>query len=188
MKLGPRQVRLVTPFWPTLTGRRLRFVGRRNAVQLQETALVVEGDVLRFFYLGVERFFGGVFAEWTTITVPYSRIVSVRYRSNLWVVLVVLAPVLGLAGLMAVGVVTGDISALEIASALVALVLPVGLLVYIVWRVLAPKYTVTFRAKDGTRTTFAFRVRSRAARKEFDAALAKYQDAARQFRKRGRPC
>lgn len=181
MKLDPNQVRLLTPFLPGLSRRRLRFAGRRNAVQLQETALVIEGDLLRFHYLGFERLFAGAVSEWTTVTMPYSRITRVRYKSNLFVRLLILVPALGLAGLMAVGILNGAPSAVEILTALAALALPVGVLWWLVWRGLGPTYVVQFRAKDDTLTEVTLRVRSRALRKEFDAALAGYRDAARRF-------
>ncbi len=188
MKLTPGQVRLVAPFWPTISGRRLRFTGGGGTIQLQETALVIEGNLLRFFYLGIERFFGGVFGEWTTVTVPYSRITSVRYRSRVVVRVVLLVPVVVLVLLMAVGIVTGGIGVLELAAALVALAIPVGVLVFVAWWMLGPLYTVKFRAKDGTRTVFCFRIRSRKRRREFDAALEKYRDAAQRYDTEGRSC
>ena len=181
MKLDPKQVRLLTPFLPGVFRRRLRFTGRRNAVHLQETALVVEGDLMRFHYLGLERLFAGVISEWTTVTVPYSRITRVRFRRNLLVRLALLVPVLGLAALMAVGIVNSAPSEGEILLSLGALALPVLGLWFLVWRGLGPTHLVEFRAKDGTPTAITFRVRSKALRKEFDAALARYRDAARRY-------
>lgn len=181
MKLDPNQVRLLTPFLPGLTRRRLRFAGKRNAVHLQETALVVEGDLLRFHYLGFERLFAGAVCEWTTVTVPYSRITRVKYRSRLLLRLAILLPILGMAGLIASGVLTTAPNVFEVVSALVALAVPVVVLWLLVWRGLGPTYTILFRAKDGTPTDFTLRVRSKPLRKQFEAALARYRDAARRF-------
>lgn len=181
MKLDPKQVRLLTPFLPGLTRRRLRFVGPRNAVQLQETALVIEGDLLRFHYLGFERLFAGAVSEWTTVTIPYSRITRVRYRRKLVLRLAILLPVLGLAGLIATGILTGAPSAVEVVTALAALALPVGVLVWLVWKGLGPTYMIQFRAKNGTLTEITLRVKSRALRAEFGDALDRYRDAARRF-------
>src|SRR5262245_33601650 len=90
MKLGPRQIRFIRPFWPALSGRRLRFACRRNPIHLQETELVVEGETLRFHYLGIAGLCARSLSEWTMVTVPSSRINSMRYRSNLWLRLVII--------------------------------------------------------------------------------------------------
>lgn len=186
MKLGPRQVRLVTPFWPTLFGRTLRFTGRRNTVQLQETALVAEGELLLFPCLGLERLFGRALSAWSTVTVPYSRIVAVRYRPRrvLRVGILVLLLALSAATLQLLRVDPAEWTWLDAAADALILVPFVALACIVWWRV-PPTYTVRFRAKDGKRTRFHFTVRSRAARRQFDDALAQYRQASQAFARVG---
>ena len=180
MRLGPRQVRLITPFWPTLTGRTLRFTGRRNSIDLQETALVAEGDLLLFPCLGLERLFGRVLSARTTVTVPYSRLLAVRYRPRRVLRLVLLA---GLAAVMFLNFQLPRMPAAEwtsldaVGDALLAV--PFVALGAVVWWGIRPAYAVRFRARGGRRTRLHFAVRSRAVRAQFDAALAEYRRAAR---------
>ena len=172
-------MRLSTPFWPALTGRTLRFTGRRNSVHLQETALVAEGEMLLFRCLGLERLFGRALSARTTVTVPYSRLVAVRYRAGWGLRLSILA---GLAVFLALtlGAPWDDPTGMEwVADALI--LVPVAILGVFVWRGIRPAYAVRFRAKDGRRTRLHFTVRSRAVRRQFDAALAEYRRAARTY-------
>src|SRR5262245_36202943 len=84
MRLDSRQFRFVVPFVSYPRRKVVRFGGRRGSIQIQETALVVEGELLRFtFIIGLEWLFRRALSEWTTVTVPYSRIDSVRL-SRLW--------------------------------------------------------------------------------------------------------
>ena len=84
MRLDDRHIRFIRPFWPKIGQRLVPLGGRRGSVHLQETALVVEGDLLRFrFLLGIEWLFRQALSEWTSVTVPYARIERVR-RSRLW--------------------------------------------------------------------------------------------------------
>jgi hypothetical protein len=178
--LDPKQVRFVAPFLSGLMPGRLAFYGNRNAVHLQETALVVEGELLRFHFLGLERFFARALSEWTTVTVPYGRIVRVKYRSKIVVRVLLVLPAV-LFGLLAV-VAVKDMKPADLTGPITLLVgclLLIGLILYLVLRRLVPTYTITFRSKDGKKRAFSFAVRSKAARREFDAALAAYRDAAR---------
>jgi hypothetical protein len=78
VKLDPRTVRFVTPTLLSAIVRRVPFVGRENAVQLHETALVVEGHRLKIRFLGLELLFGPALGEWSAVTVPYARIARAR--------------------------------------------------------------------------------------------------------------
>jgi hypothetical protein len=183
MKLAPRQVRFVLPFWQGFSRRRLRFAGKRNTIHLQETALVVEGEIFRFHYLGLERFFARVFSEWTTVTVPYSRITAARCRRKTVFPLLILA----MYTIMALIVIPGayfDPRKQALAEAAGFLVLAgaasAALAAGSRWG-FAPTHSVTFRARDGKLTSFLFRIRSKAVRMEFDEVLSKYRDAARAF-------
>ena len=70
MKFGPRDLRFTYPVWASFRGV-VVFIGRRNTLHLQETALVIEGYLQRFFFFVIiDRFFRMALSEWTTVTVP----------------------------------------------------------------------------------------------------------------------
>jgi hypothetical protein len=180
MKLDPKQVRLITPFWPVLFGRTLLFTGRRNTIHLQETALVAEGEVLLFHCLGLERLFGRAMSSWSTVTVPYSRIVSIRHRSKLLVRLIILTLLFALPALtmQLPRMNPSDWNWFDAAADLIILA-PVVLLACLVWWGIPAAHTLRFRSKDGKLRRFHFAVRSRAARRQFDEAMTQYRQAAR---------
>jgi hypothetical protein len=180
VKLGPKQVRFVRPFWPALFGRTLRFAGRRNTIHLQETALVVEGEILRFHYLGLERLFARALSEWTMVTIPYSRIESVQYRKRvaLRIAIVVIAAALAILG-MRLPWTTPDKWTMLDAIADALLLVPVVVLAGLIWWLIRASYLLVFRSKDGTRIRLSFRVRSKAQRLAFDTALQSYREASR---------
>jgi hypothetical protein len=168
---------MIAPFWPTLIGRTLRFMGRRNTIQLQETALVAEGDLLLFPCLGLERLFGRALSARTTVTVPYSRLLAVRFRRR-WVLRLTILALLAAFLAVTLQPPWDDPTGMEwVADALI--VVPVALLALVVWWGIRPSYTIRFRTKDGWRTRLQFAIRSRAVRAEFDAALTGYRKAAR---------
>jgi hypothetical protein len=74
MKFGPKGVRFTNPVM-TLAGKCLTFLGRQNTLHLQETALVVEGDLRRFSLPIFDLFIQRALCEWSLVTIPYSRIV-----------------------------------------------------------------------------------------------------------------
>jgi hypothetical protein len=179
MRLGPRQVRMIAPFWPTLIGRTLRFMGRRNTIQLQETALVAEGDLLLFPCLGLERLFGKALSARTTVTVPYSRLIAVRYRRRR-VLRLIIVGLLAAVVALTVDAPWDDPTGFEwVPDALI--LVPVAVLAALVWWGIRPAYVLRFRTKDGWRTRLQFAIRSRALRAEFDAALAGYREVARTY-------
>lgn len=84
VRLENRQVRFIVPFLTLHPRRVVKLGGRRGGIQLQETAMVVEGELLCFtFIVGLEWLFRRALSQWTTVTVPYSRIESVRV-TRLW--------------------------------------------------------------------------------------------------------
>jgi hypothetical protein len=180
MKLGPKQVRFVRPFWPALFGRTLRFAGRRNTIHLQETALIVEGEILRFHYLGLERLFGRALSEWTMVTVPYSRIASVRYRKliGLRVAIVLAATMLAILAMRLPWTPREEWTTLDAVADTLVLI-PVVVLAGLVWWLIRASYLFVFRSKDGTRIRLGFRIRSKAQRLAFDTALQSYREASR---------
>jgi hypothetical protein len=186
MKLGPKQVRFVRPFWPALFGRTLRFAGRRNTIHLQETALVVEGEILRFHYLGLERLIARALSEWTMVTLPYSRIASVRYRSHLGLRLAILlaAAALSTLAMRLPWTPSGEWTSLDmVADALVAV--PVVVLAGLIWWGIRSSYALVFRSKDGARIRLCFVIRSKAQRLAFDTVLGSYREASRVYTRTG---
>jgi hypothetical protein len=179
MKLTPKQVRYIYPFLPGIVTRALRFTGRRNTLHLQETALVMEGELIRFGYIGFERLIPRALAEWTTVTVPYGRIVRVRYqRRTLLRVLIALALVFGFV-LFAVLTIQG-VGFMELVMLVPTLALLVVLAVFL-FRAFPRCYKLVFRTRDGKVARVSFRVKRPADRNAFAARLAEYRTAAAAF-------
>lgn len=173
MKIEGKQLRFSRPFVPRWRERRLNFSGKKNSLQLQETALVVEGALLKVHFLGMERFFRQALSERTTVTIPYNRIEVAKARTP-WVLraIILLLPfVLGCAGMCFPS--EGDsVAAFFGAIVLGVIALPLLLL-------LRTKYRISYRAKDGRRWGLYLRIKGRALRREFDAALQKQRTAAK---------
>jgi hypothetical protein len=182
MKLGRKQVRFVRPFWPTLFGRTLRFAGRRNTIHLQETALVVEGEIFRFHYLGLERLFGRALSEWTMVTIPYSRIASAQYRKHLGlrIGIVLIGAALATLGMQTPWTPRAEWTTWH-AVADTLLLVPVVVLAGLIWWLIRASYILVFRSKDGTRIRLSFRIRSKAQRLAFETALQSYREASRGY-------
>jgi hypothetical protein len=171
MKIDARHVRFVAPL-PAPGRKRLLFVGRANTVQLQETALVIEGHVKKLSFPIVDRFFQTVLSQRTTVTIPYSRIVRWKY-SPLYVArtlaaLVAWGPVLFCLAIWFKPKVDPE-GPLVVAGMLAVL----GLLEtwLIIGRLLAPRNRVLFRRADGGLTMIAFRVRTRRRQRAFAGLL-----------------
>ena len=175
MRLDPRKVRFVAPlFHVGVFGGAIRFVGRENTVHLQETALVAEGNLLKVGLLGLELLFRRALAEWSTVTVPYSRITAVRYVRFPALRLVALAVLAVCLAVPAVAFVAEPTAGL--AMAIVTLV-PALAAVYVAVRV-AARYVIRFRARDGRSTKFMFRITTAKLRAEFDRRLRENRAAA----------
>jgi hypothetical protein len=175
MRLDPKKVRFVTPFTALgLLGDAVRFVRGPKTVQLQETALVVEGNILKVGLLGLEVLFRGALIEWSSVTIPYARITRVKFRRfplsrklallvfPLWVLMVLLSARGGFGPALEVGLLG---------------LIPVFLALYVFLRV-SPRFVLDFRAKSGRRTTLLFHVTDRKLRNAFAAKLAEYREAA----------
>ncbi len=169
MRLDPAKVRFVAAGLELGLSSQagLRLVGKENNVQLLETALVVEGNLLKVGLLGLERLFRAALAEWTTVTVPYSRVE--RARLVRWPTFRVFG-----ATLLAVPplVVPFDLAN---GVLLATFLVPLGLV--LVWRS-KPQYEVRFRTRDGRRRKFRFRIADRRLARAFDARLKRYLAAA----------
>ena len=81
MKFGPHGLEFTAPAWAPCR-RRLTFLGRGNTLFLQETALVIEGNLLRFKLPVLDRYIQRAFCEWSTVTITVSaaRIIAVAQR------------------------------------------------------------------------------------------------------------
>ena len=179
MKLDARQVRFLPSFLPTWRTRTLRLGGRGGSLHVQEPALVLEGELLRFrLIFGIEWLFRRALSEWTTVTVPYARIIRVR-RTRAWLVriLLILALIVTWGGMVLLIWLNPSMGML--------LGLPVALMTvlfgYILLRVRST-VTVVYRPKSGRRTQVLVWVRRRALRQAFLAALSAHRAAADRFR------
>lgn len=178
MRLDPSKVRYVSPMMQAgIFSTPLRMVGKQNTVALLETSLVFEGNVLKIGVLGMELLFRAALAEWTSVTVPYSRIVKAKY---------VRFPVARLfALLLAIAVVA--IGALALSQSPEAVV-PVafvggGLLVLCLYMIvrIPPRFVLSFRSKAGRKTVLQFRVLDADLRRRFQDKLAEYRLSATGF-------
>lgn len=177
MKLDPAKVKFLPPLVPSLTARTIRFVGKRNSVQLLETALVVEGNILKVTLLSIERLFQAAVSEWTTVSVPYARIVKAKQQSRLFLRLFWLG--LGLFFFTW----SLDVS-FKNRPEDVIYILGIGLFLLLFFGYLAfrlpSRYVVVFRSKDRRKRAFFFKIRSRKLRKSFDEALQRNRQVARE--------
>jgi hypothetical protein len=176
MKLDSRQFRFTVPF-ATFSARRLvRLGGKRGSLHLQETALVAEGELLRFtFIIGLEWLFRRALSEWTMVTVPYSRIQAVRI-SKLW-------PLRVLSALFVIGSIA--LIAYVWNSDFAPPIMVFGfagtlLLAYVNLRV-RKSIHVEYWRKD-RRRRLVFQIPRRVLRQSFLSTLGAHQEAARQFR------
>ena len=88
---------------------RPRFCGKRHSAQLTEPALVLQGEIRKLSFPIVDMLFVRALSEWTTMTIPYSRLIKLRHGRRLWRWLGVFLGgcVAGLAG-MALAVISAD--------------------------------------------------------------------------------
>jgi hypothetical protein len=143
---------------------------------LQETALVAEGELIRFQYFGTEWLFRRALSEWTTVTIPYARITSVRFRrSSMLALLLMLATAVAVAWSATLYLVADDARAgmREAAPWAISAVLVGGLTL-----LMRPSHRVSFRGKDGRSRILAFIVRNKRLRKPFLDTLAEHRAAA----------
>jgi hypothetical protein len=177
VRLDPAKVRFVAAGIEVgLTSQAgLRLVGKENNIQLLETALVVEGGLLKVGLLGLERLFRAALTEWTTVTVPYARIDKARLIR--WPLLRLVGGFLLLVvvGLVGVGAIYGGGQG-EAAFLTFAVGLTAGGGVLLWWA--KPQYEVRFRAKDGRRRKLRFRIADRRLARQFDDRLRLYRTAA----------
>ncbi len=180
MKVDAKNIRFVA-VGPWFRRRSLQFVGRANTMQLLETALVIEGYRQTIGYPVIDFLFRWALSEWTTVTVPYSRIVYCRF-SGPWfmrglVCLLVLLPVFGLliSLLIAIFVLGKDSGAISV-FIFAAVAFP--LLVWLTFRLLPARYSLKFGLPGGKVGLTRFRIKNRKLRKAFEEKLRENRKAA----------
>ncbi len=174
MKFGPKGMRFVSPVM-NLLGKCLTFVGRQNSLQLEETALVIDGDAQRFFLPFFEWFVRGALAKRTLVTVPYSRIVFARRRRYL-----VGKTFWWLGGLGVYGWLLFETKEAEMlfffAVVFGLTFLLLGVLVHLLLR---PRFHLVYRQANGNKCRVCFRFTSRKLQREFVRRLEANRVAAR---------
>jgi len=179
MRLDHRHIRFTTP---QLTIRRpnlIRLGGSRGSLNLLETALIAEGELMRFSFLGTEWMFRRALSEWTAVTVPYSRITAVRYsRLVAFRVISILAVASGIAA--SATLLWGlDDQGLGLLTAAYTVGMA-AFLGFLNWWI-KPYCRVNYRGKDGRSYLLAFTFRTKRLRKPFLDALAAHRAAAGQY-------
>jgi hypothetical protein len=183
MKIDGKALVFRTPTaWPGR--RRLRFLRKGNSVHLLETALVVEGYQQRFGFPVLDCLFRQALSEWTTVTIPYSRILDYAYRARFWWravgVPLLWLPVLALAlnGLFdprhtvenRIGVLTFT-TGLAVAMAVITY--------FLLTEALAPRNVLVYQQADGQRAILVFSIRSKPRQEAFRRQLEVNREASR---------
>jgi hypothetical protein len=185
MKLDAKQVRFRQSMFAGLSRSALTFAARRTSIHLQETAMVLEGELVQFHFFGLERFFARAVSEYSTVTVPYSRLSKVKYNRR-WLIRGLIYLIAGFGCLLTYAAqfnnARGDLTGAFVLTGMIGSL--IALVTYLALQAVPPTYRVTYRNPDGAKRTFAFVVRKKAVRKRFDAELAKYRDAGKKFAER----
>jgi hypothetical protein len=181
MKLEAKQVRMLIPFLPSFRVDRLWFVGNRNTLQLLETALVIEGYRMRFFFPLLDHFFRQPLSEWTTLTVPYSRILRFQYAPRILLRVLVTALLCLPIGLSLFELAFADPKWDPASGAFLAplVVLILVLTLYCNFRMFASRNYLWYRQSNGRRAVLVFRIRSRKMQQAFEQQLQSYLQATR---------
>lgn len=177
MKIASKHIRFQSAmWWPTR--RRLNFVSSSNTLQLLETALVVEGYLQRFFFPVLDRFFQQPLSEWTTVTIPYSRVLDCKYDPKT-IVRSVLGGLFFLPAVLALALfaLAGNVGIEALFFSGMLALLGAVLTGYVCFYRLVPRTYLLFRQADGTRAIIVFRIPSRKRRLEFEEALRKNRAA-----------
>lgn len=184
MKLNPKHVHFISPFINLgQPGAIPRFVGKEKNVQLRETAFVIEGNILKVSFLGLDSFFQRAVTENTSLTIPYQRMQETRLVR--WplsrIIFLILSFVLPSLGCLFYFVIpfNSDLSGLMtfifvfcIASTMVSL--------YSIARI-RPRHQIVYLDKQNKRRSLLFRISSKPLRTQFDQQLLLYLTAARQY-------
>ena len=179
MKFGPKALWFVWPAW-TLFRRLLGFIGRDNTLPLQETALVIEGDLVRFRLPILDLFIQRAFAERSLITIPYSRIVRLTHARYIAAKVLYWLPAAAVYALMlrAVWDAMDPAGSAYVLTLMGLLFLLIG---YLVHRFFRARHVLTFRRADGKRCVVCFCLTRRKQRRRFVELLKANRDAARKL-------
>jgi hypothetical protein len=177
MKFGPKGLAFTWPAW-TLFRRHLAIIGRDNTLHLQETALVIEGDLIRFGLPVFDVFVKRAFAERSLVTIPYSRIVGLTRAC--YITVKALWWLLTIAVFATIASTVWDPN--NSGDSLYYLGL-VGLMLllqgYLMHRFFRSRHVLLFRRADGDRCVVCFCLTSRKRRRQFVDLLRTNRDAAR---------
>lgn len=176
MKFGPKALGFVWPVW-TPFRRFLGFIGRDNTLHLQETALVIEGDLVRLRLPILDMFVKRAFAQHSMVTIPYSRIVRLTCPQYLTVKVLWWL----LAGMLFAWTAWGSLTLDPMGSAyyLTLIGLLFLLIGYLVHRFFRSRHALLFRRADGKRCVVCFCLTRRKQRRQFAELLQANRDAAR---------
>jgi hypothetical protein len=182
MKCKPRFLRFDRPVWTPSRGQ-LIFLGKGNTLHLQETALVVEGNLLCFRLPVVDRFIQRAFSRWSMVTVPYSQITYHVYRTyriakGIYWGLAGLAFALAYVLMSRSEAFAGDRSgALDLLFLLALWLLLIGAWVHL--RTFRSRHLLWFLNKDDDQRLLCFRFLSRDLRQRFMEVLEANRKTAR---------
>jgi hypothetical protein len=180
VKIESKQVSFL-PVAPWPGRRRFRFYGNANSMQLLETALVFEGYRKTLGFPVIDILVQWAMCEWTTVTVPYSRIARCRY-SRRWVARSVIfaffiLPMIVMIGLSMALILNGrdSVAAISMDMLLTALI---AVEIWIMFHFFPSCYTLVFQLADGRRGLTRFRIKSKTIRRSFDERLESNRKAA----------
>jgi hypothetical protein len=192
MKVLSRQVRFIAVSWRPWR-KAPRFIGRSNTVQVLETAVVIEGYLKRLSFPVLDWLFQQALSEWTTMTIPYARIVSFQDRNAAGVRMLRLGCVIVPALVCALGITLSAVAGAQETQGLtedffaswayIGLMFGVlGLLMgMVVWIHFRPRIKLAFRLADDRLGIVAFRIRPRALQQKFVELVQRNRRAAEQL-------
>ena len=184
MKFGPNRIRFDRPLLG-VTQRLILFHPRGGSLHLQETALVIEGQFQRFRLPFYDSFIKRALCEWSTLTIPYSRIR--RHRRARYLVprtlLVILILACIAAPLFLIAETSSDVrfSDNEVGF-LLAGVLVSGLLTYVLLRAFHTRHCLEYLSTDKKRYSIYFRFKSKKHWKTFVRLLDDHCEVAKKDR------
>lgn len=178
MRIEPNQLTFL-PVTFSWRRDRLWFVGQGNTLQLLDTAMVIEGNLRTISLPPFDWLFRSALSEWTTVTIPYSRITKCDYARYLMVKILIILFLVGPFTLMVIGAINSLKVSIEEVVLLSIFMLPlVFLILYLFFRIFAPRYRLRFQRADGRECMVGFRIYRKKRRKEFEQLLESNRKAA----------
>ncbi len=169
--------------WDSIFGKPLHFYGK-GSVALQETGLVVHGDLAMFLIPFVGRFYSALISETTMRTVPYSKIVQHKATGR-WISISLIKFLFLLAWFL----ITGFLFAVGMLESMEPLIdIPLGLAAFVIIPLVILMFDrgthyITFCLPSGKRSQFAIRLSPLSSDQmaAFTNTLEEYQIAAIAF-------